>query len=485
MPPRPIAFFRKSLLAAVVLQAVFVPLSAHALGDGDDLRDVSEQRRTEIVSRPTTTVPAAPASSTRFTPVIPALSVPIPGITFSPPVDDGNELTVPFLAEYISGIYRYLLGISTLVAIIVVISGGFLYLLGQTQGDAQKGLTLIKDAIGGLVVLYSSYLILWTVNPKLVNLQPLRLARVQSINITSDDAASDSASRDDDPATETNPPATGASGGGPTTFCRENLVRTPRGAGKRDVWCSACGCGVMKSGRPDNACLALTGSCGGGYGQFLDALTGHCSGKTFGWLEGLDGGTFGILHYTENEVAGLVNRLQAKDPEAYARVMAAARGLPVTNAAICASNRTDRGFVCNPGYRSMIEAALRERSFTLVQLEDSYNAYVSRRRSAERHGFRSAYGQALWATVANNPGRCNSRERGLFYNVIEACPAFRGGSENDRIECFLEKYVEFGCRDGAPGARRRVESIRRQLQGVSRSEAAPLPTLAQLEACVP
>lgn len=176
---------RKIFLSAMALQALFLPLSAYALGDGDDLRDVSEQRRTEIVSRPTTTAPApaAPVSSTRFSPITPELAVPIPGVTFTPPIDDGDDIVVPFLAQYISGIYRYLLGICTLVAIIVVIVGGFQYLLGQTTGSAQTGLTMIKDAVAGLIVLYASYLILWTVNPKLVNLQPIRLARIQSVGI--------------------------------------------------------------------------------------------------------------------------------------------------------------------------------------------------------------------------------------------------------------------------------------------------------------
>ncbi len=152
-------------------------ITDEALGDRETVRQQVEERAEQAAR-------GAAASSTpaaRFTPVVPELSVPIPGVTFTPPVDEGDDIVVPYAAQYISGIYRYLLGISTLVAIIVVITGGFLYLLGQTRGDADKGLTLIKDAIGGLVVLYASYLILWTVNPELVNLQPIRLARIQSV----------------------------------------------------------------------------------------------------------------------------------------------------------------------------------------------------------------------------------------------------------------------------------------------------------------
>ncbi|MBP7005597.1 hypothetical protein KBB27_00525 [Patescibacteria group bacterium] len=133
-------------------------------------------------ARTNAAIPQAPATRTEAL-VAPQLAVPIPGVNLTAPKDEDGIVTVPFLAQYISGIYRYLLGISTLVAIIMVIYGGFLYLLGATQGKAGEGLGYIKDALGGLVVLYSSYVILWVVNPNLINLQPIRLQSVSSISI--------------------------------------------------------------------------------------------------------------------------------------------------------------------------------------------------------------------------------------------------------------------------------------------------------------
>lgn len=130
---------------------------------------------------PTSTPTQTTDSGVHYTPVTPELSVPIPGLTFTTAYAEGDQLVVPYLAQYISAVYRYLLGISTIVAIIVVICGGFIYLLGQTTGSTKQGLTLIKDAIAGLIVLYCSYLILWTVNPNLVNLQPIRLDLIRSI----------------------------------------------------------------------------------------------------------------------------------------------------------------------------------------------------------------------------------------------------------------------------------------------------------------
>lgn len=467
-------------LALLILLSA-APLSVYAVGDtlSDDAlagqRQLQQVIRRDGVQDPNASAPADNAP--QITPVVPRLSVPIPGVNFTPPAVEGDEVSVPFLAQYISGIYGYLLGISTIIGIIVVVVGGFYYLLGATVGDTRKGQTLIQDAVGGLVVLYASYFILYTINPNLVNLRPLRLSAIRSIPI-SEDAGSDSAARD---LVEGAPQ--GAPQRGPSSFCRENLQYTPRQPPRRAVWCAACGgCRVISTGIPDNACLALIGPQGGGFGQFLDALTGNCRGKTFGWLETLDGGTFGILHYTENEFAPLMQRLQRKDPAAYARAVAAGGGNPaISNAAICESNRTDRGFVCNQGYKNMLVAALRERSFTLVQLEDAYNRYISRTQNAASHGFRSAYGQAMWATVVNNPGSCG----GGFPRVLAACSRFTGNDEQQKIDCFLEQYVAQGCRDGYPGNARRVQSIRTNLQGVSTTAPPQTPSLQQLESLIP
>lgn len=120
--------------------------------------------------------------ATQLTPSIPQLAVPIPGVTITAPTQNSDgTISVPYLAQYISGIYRYLLGISTIVAIIMVIYGGFLYLLASTGIQVASGKTIIQDALIGLVVLYGSYFILWNVNPDLVSLRPITLRSVRSL----------------------------------------------------------------------------------------------------------------------------------------------------------------------------------------------------------------------------------------------------------------------------------------------------------------
>ena len=176
-------------LGCVFLTPTFAQAQRRDLSgfDGTQAPQTAQQTAAPVAVTPTATPTAATVtldSQVRaLTPVKPDLSVQIPGLTFSNAYNDGDDIVVPFMAQYIGAVYQYMLGISTLVAIIVVICGGFLYLLGQTTGSTVQGLNLIKDAVAGLIVLYCSYVILYAVNPNLINLQPIRLTRIQSVPI--------------------------------------------------------------------------------------------------------------------------------------------------------------------------------------------------------------------------------------------------------------------------------------------------------------
>ena len=51
----------------------------------------------------------------------PVLSVPIPGVSFSDATLSNGEVTVPFLAQYILGIYRFAIGAAAILASIMVV----------------------------------------------------------------------------------------------------------------------------------------------------------------------------------------------------------------------------------------------------------------------------------------------------------------------------------------------------------------------------
>ncbi len=107
--------------------------------------------------------------------ITPNLSVPIPGLTFSSAEKAGGTVRVSFLGQYIAAVYRYAVSIVVVVATIMVVYGGFLYLISPIAGDASRGMEIIKDALMGTVVLLAAYLILQTINPRLTDLESLNL----------------------------------------------------------------------------------------------------------------------------------------------------------------------------------------------------------------------------------------------------------------------------------------------------------------------
>jgi hypothetical protein len=102
--------------------------------------------------------------------------------TFTPEVGIGGDFTkdanVPVsnstatIAEYIKQIYKYLIGVVAIIAVVVMMLGGITWITAGGSparvGDAQAW---IKASLTGLLLVMFSYVILKTVNPALVNFQ--------------------------------------------------------------------------------------------------------------------------------------------------------------------------------------------------------------------------------------------------------------------------------------------------------------------------
>lgn len=131
--------------------------------------------------------PPTPAVS-NFVSITPELGVPIPGLTFSPATLENGTIEVPFLAQYISAIQRYLTGLAVTAALIMIVYGGFLYLLGSSMGDVGRGKTIITDAIIGLLLALGAYTVLHIVNPNLVQIDPIRLRYVEPVDLEMEQA---------------------------------------------------------------------------------------------------------------------------------------------------------------------------------------------------------------------------------------------------------------------------------------------------------
>lgn len=108
------------------------------------------------------------------------LNTPIPGLTLDPVVEVDGLVRVNFLAQYIGAAYQYLVGISVIAASIMIVYGGFRYVLGATVPEIAEGKKVIQDALIGLVLMLGAYTILQTLNSSLVTLKTLELPGVKS-----------------------------------------------------------------------------------------------------------------------------------------------------------------------------------------------------------------------------------------------------------------------------------------------------------------
>jgi hypothetical protein len=123
-------------------------------------------------------------------PAAPPDAAPIP-ITLSVPI--GNVRQVSGIAEYINLGYRYLVSVILVVAIIMVVWGGFRYLLGSANiGNVQRGKEIIRDAVVGMLLVIGAFVILNTVNPQTVALRDLDLSQIIGQGAALDRAASGS-----------------------------------------------------------------------------------------------------------------------------------------------------------------------------------------------------------------------------------------------------------------------------------------------------
>lgn len=77
----------------------------------------------------------------------------------------GGVSEVDGLPDYINVAYRYMVTIVLVVAIVMVVYGGFRYLVGASLGDIQAGKKIIQDAIVGMLLVLGAYTILSTINP--------------------------------------------------------------------------------------------------------------------------------------------------------------------------------------------------------------------------------------------------------------------------------------------------------------------------------
>jgi hypothetical protein len=126
---------------------------------------------------------AAANKEPEFKPIAPALAINIPTLSFSEFAKitrEGNFYYIPFISVYLSAIFRLGMGVAAVLAVIMIMVGGFIWIAAAGDaGKIKKAQAMISSAAVGLVLTLCAFVFLQTVNPDLVNLKSLRVPIVE------------------------------------------------------------------------------------------------------------------------------------------------------------------------------------------------------------------------------------------------------------------------------------------------------------------
>lgn len=108
--------------------------------------------------------------------------VEMPGYTF----DSASKSTIN-IANYIRAIYKYAIGIVGILAAVILMVGGIIWLTaGGNASMVTEAKAWITASITGLVLALCSYFILATVNPNLVNFKITEIETIEKLKIATD-----------------------------------------------------------------------------------------------------------------------------------------------------------------------------------------------------------------------------------------------------------------------------------------------------------
>lgn len=208
----------------------------------------------------------------------PVLEIPIPGLELSAAVRANGQVTIPWLAQYIGGVYTFLLSIVGVLAAVMMVVGGFEYLTsGGDKGRIGKGREKIMNALTGLVLALSSYVILYVINPNLVAFDGLKVGAVQTQLYESEERAHDEGDVYQESAVTPGAPGPGAGGlpgkvckseGECRPYCKDaNCIATLGQDGKARVTCDSSkfpqsAPGIIDASQAVNAKQAFSGQVG-------------------------------------------------------------------------------------------------------------------------------------------------------------------------------------------------------------------------------
>ncbi len=121
-----------------------------------------------IVSGPVHTIQAATPSGNEDKTY--TLLEPLPYLPNSGQINEGGQVKNINLGSFIQYAFNLLIAVAAVAAVFMMVYGGFLYMTSDAWSKKSEGITKFKNAIYGLLMVLSAFLILRTVNPKLVEI---------------------------------------------------------------------------------------------------------------------------------------------------------------------------------------------------------------------------------------------------------------------------------------------------------------------------
>lgn len=111
---------------------------------------------------------------------------------FAPPATYGAEgdfvplVSVPnvnystgSLTDYVNSVFSFIISLAAMLAVLRIVTGGFKYMTSEAIGAKGDARETIQGAVFGLILLLGSWLILYTVNPQILDLSALQFTSLQ------------------------------------------------------------------------------------------------------------------------------------------------------------------------------------------------------------------------------------------------------------------------------------------------------------------
>jgi hypothetical protein len=108
------------------------------------------------------------------------------------PNGDTLATTVSDVGDYINKMYLFMLGVAATFAVVRIMAAGVQYIAFPKGGEVSKAMEKISGALTGLVILSCAALMLATINPNMIRLDPPRLPKIRTFVYFGDNARCES-----------------------------------------------------------------------------------------------------------------------------------------------------------------------------------------------------------------------------------------------------------------------------------------------------